>query len=168
MAPTPHGSALAATIGLAVLCLCGTPLAAQRPVISTTVDSGTIVRAHLADDEVTGRVLRGFWPISDSLVLCRYPGNPCTATDSLGRVAIASARLVRLDRRVGTRAGRGAMIGGAIGVALGGMLATFYDANCESSDCRRTGTVTFALLTLVGAVLGAGFGSGTVLWTPVR
>ena len=139
--------------------------ASQVRPFTQPVDSGKLVRLiPTAGDPIEGRLLARLHPGDDSVRYCRYPGNICTASDSTGVRATALASLDHVEITKGTRADRGMLIGGAIGVALGLGLGTLSQGLCESHCFSAAdGATLFGLGGLLG---GALFGSTAKVWRP--
>lgn len=145
----------------------GSPATAGAQVpISAPIDSGALIRVHLAAGEpVLGRLLTRLEPASTEIAICRYPGGVCTATWAPGRTILPAVSIARLDVASGTRVGRGIALGGLLGGATGllaGYFAAYMGAQ-ESVDLRAI--IGFAAL---GALLGGGFGSADVEWQRAR
>jgi hypothetical protein len=132
------------------------------------VDSGVVVRLHLGTDTTRrGRLLAPIVPASLTITYCRYPGPPCSSPTSLGLDSIPTSDVIHLDVASGSHWKRGALIGGGIGAALGGLFIAFAHSMCETSECRSSAD-TGALITAgLGLTLGAAFGSTSLTWKPV-
>ncbi len=145
-----------------VLVFAGT-LSAQQPAARATVDSGLVVRAWVGDVETRGRLLAPMHGGRDSVLYCRYPGPPCAAPIQAAQLGwFHPDDLDHLDVQIGNRAGKGAWLGGIIGVALaivgGGYAQSFCEYQCPSD----TEFLIRALVGggLVGGGIGALIGSG--------
>lgn len=138
---------------------------AQSPI---TVDSGKVVRMSLPDDTVEGRLIA---PASSSIALisyCRYPGPPCHTLLDAGIDSVETSRVVHLDVANGSNWERGALIGGAIGAAIGGIGLSFaHGGFCELPECEGDAVWAAIGITIAGAAVGAVFGATSLTWEPI-
>ena len=136
---------------LATSCLM--PLLGAPVVAQSVLGPGVHVRVQVAGGpRMTGTFVR--WA-GDSLELA--------LDDPPNRVRIAAAMVKRVDisRGRGTGAGRGALIGGALGIASGVILAlTAPEGDLSQSQLLVYGGASFGVL---GGVLGFFFGSFTTI-----
>ncbi len=143
---------------LAVAALVSGPLAAQGRDPRMAVDSGKVIRFDTGGVPLRGRLLAPLSSEVDSVPYCRFPGPPCDRSPTAGQVAwLNPASLRHLEVQVGTRAGKGAWIGGVIGVLLtfgGASLAQgFCEYQCPSDAEVLLGSV------IVGGFWGGGLGA---------
>jgi hypothetical protein len=143
-------------------CLTATSLSAQQ--IDTAdfgrihLDSGTVVRFHWQNGPEKARLLAPLVPGSSKAHYCGYPAPSCGSDLNPAR-ARSLSDLNRLDIRQGSRAGRGALVGGAAGLA-GSLLLVLGESLSDrpvSDDVPRVvfvGTIT-AVWTGLGALIGA-------------
>lgn len=149
---------------LVALCLLLVPgvVDAQQ---ATSIDSGIVVRMHRADAAtIRGRLFTPFQPGNTALVYCRYPAAPClnaAATESL-----AVSAIMHLDVAQGSHWKRGALIGGAVGAVLGGLVIAFANGLCDTSSCRSDAKLAALVPLGMGVGLGAAFGSTSLVWKP--
>ena len=137
------------------------PLTAQAQRHFEPVDSGMVIRFQAGGVVTRGRLLAPLTALSDSAAFCRFPGPPCQYPIEpwqLGQVRPSA--LERLDVQVGTRAAKGATIGGIAGVLLPITLLRLWGWGC-STGCD--GLFLRATITtgLFGAGVGALIGSGS-------
>ena len=143
--------------------LMATSLAAQQ--IDTTfsssrilLDSGTVVRFQWQTGSEKARLLAPLGPGSSEARYCRYPAPSCSSDVNPPR-ARSLHDLKRLDVRHGSRAGRGALVGGAAGLA-GSLLIILGESLSDrpaQDDIPRVflvGTITL-VWTGLGALIGA-------------
>jgi hypothetical protein len=139
---------------------------AQGSPVTQPLDSGTVVRLMWQKEPArVGRLLAPLQPASDSVVYCRYPGPPCSSSPSSGREVRLTAELTRVEISHGSRAGRGALIGAGIGVAvlgLGRIAFADQDSPAPATGQRVAGAITFVALS---AGVGALIGRGSRQWT---
>ncbi len=136
---------------------------AQQPAARATVDSGLVVRAWVGDVETRGRLLAPMHAASDSVLYCRYPGPPCSVPIHSSQLGwFHPDDLDHLDVQIGNRAGKGAWVGGVIGVLLFQLGGAFAQGFCESQCPSDTDVLVGALVRggLVGGGVGALIGSG--------
>ena len=140
-------------------CLAATSLSAQQ--IDTgriQLDSGAVVRFHWRNGSEKARLLAPIGPGSSEVRYCRYPAPSCGSDVNPGRARPLNT-LDGLDIRRGSRAGRGALVGGAAGLA-GSLLLILGESLSDrpvSDDVPRVvfvGTIT-AVWTGLGALIGA-------------
>lgn len=137
------------------------PGIAQQTGAPATVDSGVVVRGWMGDSQLRGRLLEPLRTGADSMLYCRYPGPPCGRNPDPSQIGwLRPGALDHLDRQVGTRAKRGAVIGTVGGFVLGFVGATFAGAFCEY-DCDTGRETAFKVLLsgAFGGSLGALIGS---------
>jgi hypothetical protein len=129
--------------------------AAQRPLVSAPLDSGTVVRLRLRDGSFEGgKLLAPFGPDSSRFSYCRWPALPCVPGDTRHVVRPAAAALgVDLHR------GSGAPLGGAIGGAVGLALAYVYIKLVEYGEEKEVGVGRGIKIVAVTAGLSATFGA---------
>ena len=140
---------------------------AQR-LATAPIDSGTVIRMHLANAQtVRGRLLQTFTPSTSALTFCRYPGTPCATLSDPHVQTVPALQVTGLDVAQGTHLVKGAMIGGAIGGLLAFVYFQFGHGLCDTSRCisetDRGALGAFGL----GLGLGVAFGSQSVKWRPV-
>ena len=147
-----------------LLLLCATAVCGQRPAGLPTVDSGKVVRAWLPSGELRGRLLIPLTAGMDSVLYCMYPGPPCTGLAERTRwLQLGAAQ--HLDVQVGTRAGKGAWIGGVYGGLMGllGACGKGLYSGGPGPCPRSLGEQAFAVIAstatmgAVGAIIGSGF-----------
>ncbi len=152
-------------------CLAATSLPAQQ--IDTTfgssrilLDSGTVVRFHWRNGPEKARLLAPLGRASPEARYCRYPAPSCGSDMNPARVRSLSD-LDRLDIRHGSRAGRGALVGGAAGLA-GSLLLILGESLSDRPRADDIPRVVFvATLTGVWTGLGALIGLSLDNWKPV-
>lgn len=147
-------------VTLLLLLVPGVAVAQAAPI-----DSGIVVRMHRTGAAtIRGRLFTSFQPGNTTVVYCRYPAAPClnaAATESL-----ALADIMHLDVAQGSHWKRGALIGGVVGAALGGLLIAFANGLCETSSCRSDARLGALVPLGMGVGLGAAFGSTSLVWKP--
>lgn len=132
------------------------------------VDSGTVVRLHLSGGAMQrGRLLTPVAPATAEIVYCRYPGPPCRALTAPRVDSVPRSRLTQLDEAAGSHWQRGAIVGGAIGAALGIATIAFADGLCESEGCVNASLGGAAVVLALGTGLGLVFGSTSLTWRTV-
>jgi hypothetical protein len=145
-------------------------LSAQGAVTSVPIDSGTLVRmTPRVGPRFEGRLLQRYPAAGSILLMCRYPGPPCTdPADSVASRRIEMSTLLHLDIQRGSHLGTGIVIGGIIGAALFSAGSSIGHSLCETADCGPS-TMTVTLRGAVaGIVLGALFGGASPRWGPPR
>lgn len=153
-----HGTAILAC------CVTATPVVAQQQKEFAPVDSGKVVRFEAGGGMMRGRLLAPLTATADSVPFCRFPGPPCQGRLEPWQLGwVRPDALQHLDVQVGTRAEKGAWIGGVIGVVLTFAGATLANGFCEyqcPSDARiLIGSIVWG--GLWGGGLGALIGSGS-------
>ncbi len=144
---------------LLLLCATSGGASAQMPAGMAPIDSGRVVRAWTGDVAVRGRLLAPLDPAADSVRYCRYPGPPCGANPAPTQVAwLVPSNVSHLDIAVGTRAVRGAWIGGITQMLLTMAAVSLADGLDECSSCNRS-TTEYLFAGLAGGVIGAGIGA---------
>jgi hypothetical protein len=147
------------------LALVVTPLTAQQPRSFEPIDSGKVIRFQVAGVVNHGRLLMPLTMGSDSVRYCRFPGPPCQPPIEPWQIGrLQPSMLEHLDVQVGTKAAKGAWIGGVVGAVLGYVAAGFARGFCEGgSSCPSDTDVAFIILTntAVTAGIGALIGSGS-------
>ena len=154
------------TVRTALVALVALPAVATAQQASS-LDSGTVVRFHLATDAtMRGRLLMPILPSTPTITYCRYPGVPCRALDDPGVRTVDGAQLAQVDVADGSHWQRGALIGGAIGAALGAFAIALGNGICDTSDCRAAGWRFAGVTLMLGFGLGITFGSTSLSWRP--
>ena len=149
-------------VAVAGLCLGTATYAAAQDRAPAVLDSGSVVRVHLASGgPAVGRLLIPFTPASPSLRYCAYKSPGCrTSSDFIHEVPRDS--IVALDVRSGSHGGKGALIGAGIGAGLALFTASLADNGVPG------GAWSFAALGAAdGALVGWLFGSMSPRWRPV-
>jgi hypothetical protein len=150
-------------------CLAATSLSAQQ--IDTAgfnriqLDSGAVVRFHWRNGSEKARLLAPISRGSSEARYCRYPAPSCGSDVNPVRARPLSA-LNGLDIRRGSRAGRGALVGGAAGLA-GGLLIILGESLSDRPADDVPPVVLVAYLTGVWAGLGALIGLSLDNWKAV-
>ena len=156
-------------LGLVLLASLGSLAEAQGPPLTQTLDSGTLERVRLdSGSTLRGRLVTTLEPGAQQLQLCLYPGRDCSgAADSRVR-GIEMSAITRLEVSAGSRWRTGALIGGILGIAAGG-LAYGLDSDTDAgSGPAGPAAVYYIRGTLGGALWGALFGAGFDAWRPPR
>ncbi|MES2123698.1 MAG: hypothetical protein V4503_03315 [Gemmatimonadota bacterium] len=151
---------------LLFLCLGGARQARAQLVQRERIDSGALVRMTVTGAPAfRGRLLTPLLPGQPVLHYCRYPALPCRVNaDTSAARSLEVARLTRLERQVGSYAGRGAMIAGVIGAVGGGYLGYLLTGLCDAPCGGPTrgaigvGLGTGLFFAGIGALIGSGFG----------
>lgn len=135
----------------------------------TPLDSGRLIRISFdTGSPLVGRLLRPATLGNDALVVCRYPGPPCTSPEDSSRIRrIPISGMTTLEMQHGSRAGTGAVIGGLIGLAVGSFLGSFRGL-CDASDCGPPASAFMFGGAASGALLGAMIGGGSPTWEEVQ
>lgn len=140
---------------------------AQNAPVTQPLDSGSVVRLIWQQGSPrVGKLLAPLQPSSDSVAYCRYPGPPCGSSSTSGRENRTIADLRRVEVSHGSRAGRGALIGGGVAVAvlgLGRIAFANQDSPAPLTGERLAGAITFVAL---GAGVGALIGRRSTRWRP--
>ena len=148
-----------------ILGLAAPPALAQGAPLTYPLDSGTVVRLGWREGPTrTGRLVAPLEPSSDSVIYCRYPGPPCRTSSHSGVESRLAEELVSVEIQRGSRAGRGALLGAGIGVAVLGLgRLAFAD---RDSPAPWTGTRVAGAFTLVALSAGVGglIGRGSARW----
>lgn len=137
------------------------PLGAQVPATMPPIDSGAVIRAWMGNAQVRGRLLQPLRPGADSVRYCRFPGPPCDIDPDPGQLGwLRPEQLEHLDRQIGTRARRGAWIGGVSGLVFAFVGASLAGAFCEyDCDSGRETAFKMGVVVASSASLGALIGS---------
>jgi hypothetical protein len=147
---------------VAGLCLGDTACAAAQDVAPAVLDSGKIVRVHLAAGEpAMGRLLIPFTPASTSLRYCAYKSPGCRSSSEFAH-EVPRDSIVALDVRSGSNRGKGALIGAAIGGGLGLATAVMYGAYSDAPGTTGWGFLPLGIID--GALVGWIFGSASPQW----
>lgn len=135
--------------------------------LGQSLDSATVVRLHLSSGRTyQGRLLTPFGPGADSVVACPYPSVYCPGLTM--RSAFPASEIAGVDILVGSRAKRGAVIGGIVGVAVGAFgLWLVLQVGPEYVTEAEVASFVPAY-TALGAGIGALIGSTKRIWKPVR
>jgi len=144
-------------------------IAAQQPLVQSTLDSGTLIRLHLRPDtRLAGRLLAPFGPDSALLRYCRYPAPQCTGAGTLSYRETPSLDVLRIEVRRGSHWVRGAAIGAGIGTPL--LFGLGYAAGTLRGPDDYGGVIPLALAYVFAAAVPAGigalFGSMSPRWGP--
>ncbi len=132
---------------------------AQMPTGMAPIDSGRVVRAWVGDVAVRGRLLAPLDPAADSVRYCRYPGPPCGSAPVPAQVAwLSPGTVTHLEVATGTRAVRGAWIGGITQMLMTMAAVSLADGFDECRSCNRS-TTEYLFAGLVGGAIGAGIGA---------
>jgi hypothetical protein len=147
-----------AVLILGLACRAGS---AQSTPVTQSLDSGWVVRLMWQKEPArVGKLLAPLQPASDSVAYCRYPGPACSSSSTSGMEIRSTANLTRVEISHGSRAGRGALIGAGIGVAvlgLGRIAFADQDSPAPWTGERVAGAITFVALSAgVGALIGRG------------
>ncbi len=144
------------------------PIAAQAPVIRQVLDSGTLVRLHMAGDSIVrGRLIAPLAPGAATLFYCRYPGPPCRVADDPGARQMPASSIQRID----VARSSGARTGGIIGAVIGLLIGTSLGQVCFDGPCPSAGHAALHAglpVAAVFALLGATIGSGLIHWGTAR
>jgi hypothetical protein len=141
---------------------------AQGTPVSLRIDSATVVRLHLAAGRtVAGRLVIPFEPGSAEFAYCPYPSRPCSGARDPRVVTIEASRVMRVDVAAGYHSSRGALIGGAVGLALGLLVASIPNPNEPAMDPPLSRYLLY-FSTCVGfsGLMGWFVGSGSRVWQP--
>lgn len=157
---------LAAIVGAASLSpgLAG----AQATPVSLRIDSATVVRLHLsAGRTVAGRLAIPFEPGQAEFVYCPYPSNPCSGAGDPRVVTIEASRVMRVEMAAGYHGTRGALIGGAVGLALGLLIESIPNPNEERVRFSLSRQVLYlSVCAGFSGLMGWTIGSGSRVWQP--
>ena len=121
------------------------------------LDSGTVVRFHWQNGSEKARLLAPLGPASPDARYCRYPALSCGSDINPAR-ARSLSDLQRLDIRRGSQVGRGALVGGAAGLAGSLLIILGQSLSDRPADdippVAFVGTIT-VVWTGFGALIGA-------------
>lgn len=138
---------------------------AQAPLLTRTLDSSTVVRAHLTrGGNVQGALVTSFGPTSSTLVYCWLKDPRCTRSQPF---RVPAGSIGRLEVQDGNKAGQGFWIGTVVaGVVLVPM--TFALDGLGDGPSDTPGLFVSAVLTsaLIGGGLGAVIGRSSPTWGP--
>ena len=160
-----HSAAL--LVSLATTSLSGQQIDTAVASSRIQLDSGAVVQFHWQDGSEKARLLESLGPASSQARYCRYPAPSCGSELNPAR-ARSLSDLDRLDIRQGSRVGRGALVGGAAGLA-GSLLLILGESLSDrpkSDDIPRV--VFVGTITVVWAGLGALIGASLDNWKPVQ
>jgi hypothetical protein len=145
----------------------GRAASAQGAPVTQPLDSGVVVRLMWQQEPPrVGKLLAPLQPASDSVAYCRYPGPACSSSSTSGMEIRPTADLTRVEISYGSRAGRGALIGAGVAVAvlgLGRIAFADQDSPAAWTGERVAGAITFVALS---AGVGALIGRGSTRWMP--
>ena len=132
----------------------------QKPLLTRTLDSATIVRLHFVNDGVAeGPLLAPFGPTMPTLRYCPALSRSCNA------VAVPTATLSRLEIQTGTRATRGFLLG----TLLAGVVITplVYIGGSFSQGETRGSLLAkgIGLSVIIGGGLGLLIGHSDRTWS---
>ena len=141
--------------------------AAQAPLVTQRLDSGTVVRLRLPDGVLErGRLLAPFARDSVAFSLCPWPGRPCAPADARAmRHPAADVLAVEVHRGSAWRVG--AVLGALLGVPVGLQFAQWDYAGDEGGGNPVTARqkTRSVLRTSVGfALFGAMIGEFIQVW----
>jgi hypothetical protein len=138
--------------------LAAAPLAAQGDDPRFTVDSGKVIRFDIDGVLARGRLLAPLSSQADSVLYCVYPGPPCDKGWTPSQVAwLTPSALRHLEVQVGTRAERGAWIGGVAGTLVTFLGKSLGYAFCE---CKAPSDIeVLAKSVIIGGLWGGGVGA---------
>lgn len=155
------------------------PLPAQQPIVSRTLDSGTVVRLHVfGAPAFRATLLAPLTPDAQRVVFSPPAWHACSGPRAVCRAAVPVGDVSAIEVGRGARAGRGALIGTAVGVVVGIVAGVLIGQPLVPQDCGLYApdpgcdppfdAGALPLSTLVGAALGAGietlFGLGASVW----
>lgn len=137
-------------------------LPAQKPLVSRTLDSGTVVRLLLwGDSTFQGVLLTPLTPDAQRVVFSPTAQEECSVPQVVCRVEVPVGDVQAIEFRQGSRAGRGAVIGTLLGVVAGFMAGRQVVAECRAiadGSCSGAASV-IGPTTLIGGAFGAGIGA---------
>ena len=138
-------------------------VAAQEPLVRTTLPVGTVVRVHLdAGAQEQGKLVAPFGRDSKALRYCLYPAPRCEPHGDRYRERQAfEVRVLELHR--GTRAGLGAVLGIPVGLALG-----YVGAAASHAPGGGEGVALVVASGAVFAGIGALIGATMHRWGPAQ
>ena len=155
-------------IGVALMFALAVNGRAQIPASAAPIDSGTLVRLHLLGDSIVrGRLIGPLVPPESTIVLCRFPGPPCTATTDPGIAMWPLTSVRQLEVSKGSAAKTGVVVGFLIGLVVGTRLGEF----CLDGPCPSAGHAALHVgLPVAGffALIGGAIGDGKVRWGTPR
>ena len=144
-----------------------TRAAGAQQLATSTIDSGTLVRAHLAGaGSVRGRLLKRFAPGSSVLTFCHYPGTPCVGLADPSVQTLPSTQVTQLDVAHGNNWLTGGVVGGLAGGIVGILGIAFAHGICDDSDCTASADRSALGALAVGIGLGLAFGFASAEWRP--
>lgn len=144
------------------------PLQAQEPVVTRTLDSSAVVRLYLRDGGVEkGKLVTPFGPDSTVVRYCRYPAPPCRIGGDRYAEHLVS-EVTQLDVRSGTRVWWGAAIGASLGILAGFATIEFIEWGEERQLSTGEGIRVVFLSTALLGGLGTLIGAGLDAWRPAR
>lgn len=155
--PRPGIAAAVLILGLAATAK------AQAPIVTRPLDTTTVVRLHLAGGGTgQGRLVVPYTPGSPTFRYCPLPFAGCTGERE---VVLDASRVTRVEVQVGTRAGRGFVIGSGVASLL---IVPFFVAAGSWGDTPRVLLIGQGVLVslVVGGGLGALIGSSAPSWGP--
>jgi hypothetical protein len=148
------------------LMLAGVRAAPCQQLFSMPVDSGVLVRFTSSDSgTMRARLLLPLRPSDSLLVGCRYPANPCRLGSDAGVRRVQVARISTLEVGRGSRLVKGMVIGSLIGTGLGLLFYEFARGVCDDSRCLSGAERGAVIPVVLFGAIGAGIGSGSVVWT---
>jgi hypothetical protein len=129
--------------------------AAQNVPVAKPLPAGTVVRLTLTGGAPARvRLLEPLHQTSTVAVYCRYPSPGCAATPPRDTLRHATAGLVQVERRRGTQARRGAVIGALVGTA-GALVVLVGTAEVQRADASGRALVVVLGTGLVWGGVGA-------------
>jgi len=161
---------------LTFVALLGTaPLLAQQPLVSRTLDSATVVRLLLVRGPAfQGVLLAPLTPDAQRVVFSPPAHRDCGVPRVMCRLEVPIADVRAVEVRRGSRAGRGAVIGTALGVVAGFVLGlqvadadycvTSVGGGCDGPSDAGIIAFTTLLSGALGAGIGTLFGLGSPAW----
>lgn len=144
-----------------ILGLVGRGASAQGAPVTQPLDSGSVVRLMWQKEPArVGKLVAPLRADSDSVAYCRYPGPACSSSSTSGKEIRPTADLTRVEISHGSQAGRGALIGAGVGMAVLGVGRIAFadqDSPAPVTGERVAGAITFVALSAgVGALIGRG------------
>jgi len=161
------------------------PLAAQQPLVSRTLDSATVVRLVLARGPAfQGVLLAPLTSDAQRVVFSPPAQRDCGVPRVVCRMVVPVGDLRAIEVRRGSHAGRGAVIGAAVGVVAGfalglrvaggyecptfspspGSSASSFGGWCNGPSVAGVIAVTSLVSGALGAGIGTLFGLGSPAW----
>lgn len=151
-------------------CLATTSLSSQQidklAFRRIQIDSGTVVRFHWRNGSEKARLLAPLGPGSSAARYCRYPAPSCGSDVNPARARPLND-LSRLDIRHGSRAGRGALLGAAGGLAGGLLIILGYGLSDRLAPTASEQVLIVGGVTLVWTGLGTLIGASFDNWKEV-